>query len=318
MGTLQKTDYLDNRFLFFYLTGDNGSRSPSDQTEGDAFLTAATHQHIYPTLRQEDLKQEKEDDDEHQSIPSLPVNITSKVQLTSAGKTSTQSGTIGGCSSSLSGSVRTSQSGDDFITARSSSPQLTQLLTTPPRSTDVGHPNGDALYDMLGKPAGSSSSRPTSMSFQTKRRSSTRQKSPLATSSSKAPQLLHASSRNEKAAPTRKTTNDPLPSAPPMNVLHSERLGKRDAQSLPGKSPHSKRFRIMMPKESLGGSLKGQTHSASGVPKQHTPQKFKATPPSSLPRPTRMSSPGKALSNVFARATGTVIGKLLQARRPSL
>ena len=205
-----------------------------------------------------------------------------------------------------------------YVTAQNSTPQLTQLLTTPPRCSDMASQGEE---DLLGKAAGcssSSSNRPTSVAFQQKRRSPTRQKSPLATSSSKAPpHLLHASCLNDKTTKVVAGSATPLPSAPSIDMLHSDVLGKREPHSLPGKCSHPKKVKLNTPKQaSSSPSPKGQPHLVKGFPQQQGSQKVKVTSSTSLPR--QSSSPGKSLTEAFTRATGTVIGKLLQARRPSL
>jgi len=290
----------------------------SEKTERESFHTAATHQRLYPTLRPQDIKQELEEFGYESVPPKSTSKAVSKIlQLPPAPPPRKHNN--GALITAASSSAKSPQVADEFVAAQNNSPQLTQLLTTPPRCSDIGSHSEDVVNDLLGN-SSSSSSRPTSVAFQQKRRSPTRQKSPLATSSSKAPHLLHVSSHNDRSS-TKLVMGSiaPLPSAPPIDVVHSELLGKREPHPLPGKSSHPKKVKLSTPKQQASSSSnsKGQSLSMKGSSQQLGSQKVKVNSSStSLPR--QLSSPGKSLSEAFTRATGTVIGKLLQARRPSL
>ncbi len=298
--------------MFHISDGGNGeTRTTSVQTDKDSFLTANTHQHLYPTLRTEVVKQEPKQEELTSNLRSRRCSSSGKASSRGHASSSQSAvkvrSTTSSSSPSLSssGKVTSQTTGDEFTTARSSSPQLTQLLTTPPCHNDATSSSGKAGTSDLGKAVGSSNGRPTSVSFQQKRRSPTRQKSPLATSASKAPQLLTTSG----------CSKDPIPSAPSIEVLQSELLGKRDAQSLQGKASQPKRVKISTPPKQGSISLtpKGQGGSVKNSPS--LPRKVVKSPSGSGNLSPSSASPRKSL---LARATGTVIGKLLQARRPSL
>lgn len=224
---------------------------PSSRDEGeDPFVTAATHERLYPRL---DLARDG---------GRVPVGVVLKMGSVVARVSQRGQSENGGVVSSASGTATDqsdSFSSGDFVTAQQSQSKLLQLLTSESATgSDSATPQdtGGVALDSLSPPDGKSgapkdkrsgkdaSERPRSVTFVGCHHSgsggSRGKKSPLATSSSRAPRPpslasqdhAHRSERTSRGVvkeelPARdreEEEEDPRPSAPPplMDMTHHQ------------------------------------------------------------------------------------------------
>lgn len=181
--------------------GMAASPSVSPVSTGNPFLTAVSHERLYPSLNS------SRDTDENG---------------------------VGGSGRGMEGVVLSGEESGDFLTAQQNNSKLLQLLTSE-SSVD-----GDATPPVVGVVLGgnttppsfplqyelsppNSSERPRSMPFQGHTPRLVTKKSPLATAVSKAPQLLQDHTHKDTPIKTEEssaeTTTEPRPSAPPIDVI---------------------------------------------------------------------------------------------------
>ena len=246
---------------------------------------------LYPTLELEKTP-----------LRLYPTLELEKTPLLSGSSSTTITATITKGRSHNLGQV--SRSEEDYVTACSNSPQLAHLLTTP------SHADGFSIANISVERSGEGHFHKDlhleMNSVTQRRRSSSRQKSPLATSVSKAPHLLlHGGGHDNKATLTKVSSKaiDPLPSAhssaPPAEVVM---LGKREPCSPTSNNntpPFSKKSKVIVPLSKKVVCVKVIPPCGESLPMKQSP---------------RLGS-GESLSDAFARATESVIGKLLYKKR---
>ena len=239
---------------------ESGEVDGSPSSSSKQFVTAVQHQNLYPNL---DHSHSSDSNHVHRPDQTAKVGVVGRVNSEKAQT-------------------------DDFVTAQCTSPQLLQLLTTQPVL------EGDKLKDLSESPlvrdqhvsqgllethkrgVAQEFKRPSSMSFRGHGARSISQRSPLATSASRAPHrplIPDHTHATDEATPLKLTTirlkkekDVPLSSKGEFNNSYSI-LGKRKEKSLQI-TPSVKKPRITPTNRSgivKGASMKSQSGSSHPV-----------------------------------------------------